>query len=1185
MRTKPEVDSHSFDDLYNNLRVFESNVKGSTRSSSSAQNVAFVSSQSTNSIYDVSTAYGVSTSSGYNSQRENSSSYTVELISKGNQDIRRRDVMNTGYKAKDNKQEEPKALLTLDGDGVDWIGHAEDKFAKVEGMHAVPPLMTGNYMSPKSNFRIDESQFTYGLKQSKTSESDANTSNFKSCESNSSVETLEFVSEPVVNEPKVVSQPKVWSDAPIIEEYESNSDDDCVIKPSIEQEKPSFTFVNTVKHVKTPRETVKEQNTCSQSPKVDKRDWNGLMSKKLGFRYGFTRKACFVCGSFGHLIRDCDFHEKRMVKQVKLNKQNSKGTSQGENRPVWNNVQRLNHQNKFVLTPVLTRTGTFLVNTARHNCISQAVSTSAARKVNAVRPIVNDDNPQRALKNKGTVDSGCSRAGKFDFKDVHFVNELQHFNLFSVSQMCDKKNKVLFTDTKCLVLSPDFKLPDESQVLLKVPRQNNMYSFNLENIVLARCLACLVAKAIVDESNKWHRRLGHVNFKNINKLVKGNFVRGLPSKISQDDHTCVACQNGKQHKASCKAKLVSSISLALQLLHKDLFGPTSIRSVNHKTYCLVITDDFSREMITSQLQGKLLLYNELVENMKIKIKDDKAKGVAFKDTEESDKHARSILTLKPLLTIDPKDKGKSVLKEPKPKKKITRSDFDAAQIARDEEVTRQLEVELQAEEKYTVDKRVKLLAEFFKKKKKQLAEERAATIKNKPPTRTQLRSLMMTYLKHTDFVPIRSVEDERRIEEMNKKAVAEDTSKKQEVLKEHDSTKIGSINKKDVGESSKKGTYVSKKRKRGPRMKRQSKRKKTDSDLEEEENLKTFLKIVPDEEGIIYYEVLEKRSDGSSRWIKTFSEMVTRFDRLDLVELYNLVMQRFETTTLKGVDLVLWGDLRTMFDVNAEDEVWQSQERWNLKSWDLYKNYGVYTLILEDGTKIHMLAERKYPLTKETLKRMLSLRLVARTASEDACNLLRFIQKQIDEYGSHNGDIKNWLVKSKQLLELSSPKQMALALAIPEQTTTVVKAKLLLDFSTLREASPAPIHNIYSFYEFESSESDAENVDIETLTIEQYLALDLNNVRRKFTCPNDSTFEVKGQLLRELCKISFSGGLTDSDVEHISNVLEIASIFNAQDSTLIQVFPLTLEGIAKRWFERTLTECMKSWSYLKQNSI
>ncbi|GJX89577.1 putative ribonuclease H-like domain-containing protein [Tanacetum coccineum] len=160
--------------------------------------------------------------------------------------------------------------------------------------------------------------------------------------------------------------------------------------------------------------------------------------------------------------------------------------------------------------------------------------------------------------------------------------------------MCDKKNKVLFTDSECLVLSPEFKLPDENQVLLKIPRQNNMYSFNLENIVPSGGLACLIAKATTDESNKWHRRLGHVNFKNLNKLVKGNLVRGLPSKIFQNDHTCVACQKGKQHKASCKAKTVSSISHSLQLLHMDLFGPTSVRSLNHKTYCLVITDDFSR---------------------------------------------------------------------------------------------------------------------------------------------------------------------------------------------------------------------------------------------------------------------------------------------------------------------------------------------------------------------------------------------------------------------------------------------------------------------------------------------------------------------------------------------------------------------------------------------------------------
>ncbi|GJW30422.1 putative ribonuclease H-like domain-containing protein [Tanacetum coccineum] len=75
---------------------------------------------------------------------------------------------------------------------------------------------------------------------------------------------------------------------------------------------------------------------------------------------------------------------------------------------------------------------------------------------------------------------------------------------------------------------------------------------------------------------------------------RGNLVRGLPSKIFENDHTCVACQKGKQHKASCKTKLVSSISQPLQMLHMDLFGPTFVKSLNKKMYCLVVTDDFSR---------------------------------------------------------------------------------------------------------------------------------------------------------------------------------------------------------------------------------------------------------------------------------------------------------------------------------------------------------------------------------------------------------------------------------------------------------------------------------------------------------------------------------------------------------------------------------------------------------------
>ncbi|GJS62563.1 ribonuclease H-like domain-containing protein [Tanacetum coccineum] len=127
------------------------------------------------------------------------------------------------------------------------------------------------------------------------------------------------------------------------------------------------------------------------------------------------------------------------------------------------------------------------------------------------------------ISSKGTL-----KTGSLDFEDVYFVNEL-NFNLFIVSQMCEKKNYVLFTYTKCLVLSPDFKLPDESQILLKIPRKDNMYSFDMKNIVSKESLTCLVAKATSDESMLCHRRLGHINFKSINKLVKDNLVRGLPT--------------------------------------------------------------------------------------------------------------------------------------------------------------------------------------------------------------------------------------------------------------------------------------------------------------------------------------------------------------------------------------------------------------------------------------------------------------------------------------------------------------------------------------------------------------------------------------------------------------------------------------------------------------------------------
>ncbi|GJV53655.1 putative ribonuclease H-like domain-containing protein, partial [Tanacetum coccineum] len=188
---------------------------------------------------------------------------------------------------------------------------------------------------------------------------------------------------------------------------------------------------------------------------------------------------------------------------------------------------------------------------------------------------------------------GILKTDNIDFDDVYFVNELK-FNLFSVLQMCDKKNYVLFTNSGCLVFSPNFRLPDECQILLKIPREGNMYIFDMKNMVPKEGLTCLVAKATLDESMLWHTRLGHINFKNINKLVKDNLVRGLPSKRFENDQTYVACLKGKQHRASCKTKVLNPITKPLFMLHIDLFGPTFMSSLMHKKYCLVVIDDYSR---------------------------------------------------------------------------------------------------------------------------------------------------------------------------------------------------------------------------------------------------------------------------------------------------------------------------------------------------------------------------------------------------------------------------------------------------------------------------------------------------------------------------------------------------------------------------------------------------------------
>ncbi|KAJ9560760.1 hypothetical protein OSB04_005920 [Centaurea solstitialis] len=199
------------------------------------------------------------------------------------------------------------------------------------------------------------------------------------------------------------------------------------------------------------------------------------------------------------------------------------------------------------------------------------------------------ENPKGGkVSGKGKISKGM-----MTFEDVYYVEQLK-YNLLSVSQVCDKKHSILFNDEECMILSPEFKIVDENMILLRAPRKNNVYCLDLEDVSSKSCLNCLWSKASLSESSLWHRRMCHMNFKNMNKLVKGNLVRGLPAKeFSCDDH-CVSCLKGKQHKSTHKSKEINTISAPLQLLHMDLFGPTNVMSIGKKSYCLVIVDDYSR---------------------------------------------------------------------------------------------------------------------------------------------------------------------------------------------------------------------------------------------------------------------------------------------------------------------------------------------------------------------------------------------------------------------------------------------------------------------------------------------------------------------------------------------------------------------------------------------------------------
>ncbi|GJU41149.1 putative ribonuclease H-like domain-containing protein [Tanacetum coccineum] len=414
---------------------------------------------------------------------------------------------------------------------------------------------------------------------------------------------------------------------------------------------------------------------------------------------------------------------------------------------------------------------------------------------------------------------------------------------------------------------------------------------------------------------------------------------------------------------------------------------------------------------------------------------EKEKGVELKDIEETDRprptSTRSLLTLKPLPKIDPKDKGKKKIEEEDESESesdgIPEAEKKFKQLESDEEMARKIQEEWEGEEErnriaeekatnealirnfddikarieadrllaeklqeeereqFTIEERAKFLHDTIAAQRKFLAQQRSEAIRNRPPTKNQLRNQMMTYLKHVgnfkhselkikkfeeiqalyekikrsdeDFISIGSAEDERLIKRMNEKGI---DSSKNEMVKEESKEEVKEENKEEES---------TRKRKLGTRKKMKSRKRRfiqnTSEDDSEKENdeLRLHLTIAPDEEKEVDYEILDRkypikewkteclgtkpqvdkaehleeinqnvviRSNGQKIYFSTLIRVLSIFDRDDLNAIYQLVMDKYQDEIPGGFDRVLWGDLMVMFNPDDEDKFWNSQHDWNI---------------------------------------------------------------------------------------------------------------------------------------------------------------------------------------------------------------------------------------------------------------
>ncbi|GJV42899.1 putative ribonuclease H-like domain-containing protein [Tanacetum coccineum] len=589
-RNKPDLDTLSMDDLYNNLKIYETEVKGSSSSNQNSQNVAFVSSNNSGS-----------SNQAYGSNSANTDSMS-DVGSKG----RNREPVRGNVTVETT---ETKALVAQDGLGYDWSDQAEEGPTNFATMAYIS---SGSLSSSSSDSKVSTCSKAC-LKSYETLKEhyDNLTKDFNKSQLNvgaykAGLESVEarldvYKKNEVVFEEdiKILKLDIMLRDNALTElrkKFEKAEKERDDLKLTLEKFENSSKNLSKLLEIQVSDKF--KTGVGYDSQVVDSQVFDSQVNDKYKTGEGYHAVPPPYTGNFMPPKPDLVLADKdEYVFSESVTSVPAVATSE---------VKTSESKPKSVSEPLIEdwisdseENETEFKSKQRKSSFAKVEFVKSNEHVKSPRESVKKGNPQQDLKDKRVIYNRCSRHMTGNMSYLSDYEEIDgRYVAFGGDPKGDnntgKKNSVLFTDTDCVVLSSNFKLLDESPVLLRIPRKDNMYRIVLRNDVPQGGLTCLFVKATLDESNLWHRRLGHVNFKTMNKLVRGNLARGLPSKIFENDHTCVACQKGKQHKASCKTKTVSSISQPLQMLHMDLFGLTFVKSIMKKMYCLVVTDDYSR---------------------------------------------------------------------------------------------------------------------------------------------------------------------------------------------------------------------------------------------------------------------------------------------------------------------------------------------------------------------------------------------------------------------------------------------------------------------------------------------------------------------------------------------------------------------------------------------------------------